>query len=124
MWQNEEWILPTFNQEPRYDKPPLHYYAFTLAYKLFGITPFAARFFPAFLGFATSWVDFHLQWKDMEEGHGKSWIFYWQECFLFLPSLPFKPADSVSFNSLITAWFFSLDFLLMKEKTEITMNLF
>ncbi len=56
MWHSNEWILPTFNSEPRYDKPPLHYYAFALAYSWFGISPFAARFFPALLGFCCIWL--------------------------------------------------------------------
>jgi 4-amino-4-deoxy-L-arabinose transferase-like glycosyltransferase len=56
MWEKGEWLLPTFNHQPRYEKPPLHYYAFILAYKWFGITPWAARFFPALLGFATVWM--------------------------------------------------------------------
>lgn len=53
MWQTSEWVLPTFNGLPRYDKPPLHYYFFGLAYQLFGVTPFAARFFPALMGWLT-----------------------------------------------------------------------
>ncbi|WPR74316.1 glycosyltransferase family 39 protein [Algoriphagus sp. NG3] len=53
MWQTSEWVLPTFNGLPRYDKPPLHYYFFGLAYELFEITPFAARFFPALMGWWT-----------------------------------------------------------------------
>lgn len=50
MMQNQEWILPTFNGMPRYDKPPLHYYFFIVSYKIFGVNPFAARFFPALAG--------------------------------------------------------------------------
>ncbi|MEB2774347.1 glycosyltransferase family 39 protein [Algoriphagus sp. D3-2-R+10] len=50
MQLHQEWILPTFNGMPRFDKPPLHYYFFMLGYKLFGINPFAARFFPALSG--------------------------------------------------------------------------
>ncbi|MDR7130376.1 hypothetical protein J2X69_002726 [Algoriphagus sp. 4150] len=53
MWKSSDWILPTFNGQPRYDKPPLHYYFFGLAYRFFGVTPFAARFFPALMGWLT-----------------------------------------------------------------------
>ncbi|WP_154859489.1 ArnT family glycosyltransferase [Cyclobacterium xiamenense] len=56
MMQQDEWVLPTFNREPRFAKPPLHYYAFALAYSWFGFNPFAARFFPALLGFCLIWV--------------------------------------------------------------------
>lgn len=50
MLQQGEWIVPTFNGEYRFDKPPLHYYFFMLSYQLFGINEFAARFFPALFG--------------------------------------------------------------------------
>ncbi|WP_057939876.1 ArnT family glycosyltransferase [Algoriphagus resistens] len=53
MWKSSGWILPTFNGQPRYDKPPLHYFFFGLAYQFFGVTPFAARFFPALMGWLT-----------------------------------------------------------------------
>ncbi|MFD2034077.1 ArnT family glycosyltransferase [Belliella marina] len=50
MSERADYILPTFNGEPRYDKPPLHYYFFMLGYKIFGYTPFGARFFSAIAG--------------------------------------------------------------------------
>lgn len=64
MWQSDEWILPTFNGELRYDKPPLHYYAFALAYSWFGTSPFAARFFPAALGFCCIWLVYGFTRKE------------------------------------------------------------
>lgn len=53
MWKSGEWILPTFNGEARYDKPPLHYYFFILSYQVFGPSAFAARLFPALCGWLT-----------------------------------------------------------------------
>lgn len=53
MWKNGEFILPTFNGELRYDKPPLHYYFFMLSYQIFGPSAFAARLFPALGGWLT-----------------------------------------------------------------------
>lgn len=50
MKKNDTWLVPTFNGQLRTDKPPLHYYAMKLAYSLFGVTPFAARFFSALAG--------------------------------------------------------------------------
>ncbi len=46
-------IVPTFNAELRTDKPPLHYYFMMVAYKIFGVNEFAARFFSAFFGILT-----------------------------------------------------------------------
>lgn len=50
MQQRKDWIVPTFNNELRSDKPPLHYYFMRSAYSVFGVTPFAARFFSAIMG--------------------------------------------------------------------------
>lgn len=50
-------ITPTYNYEPRYDKPILIYWFMSIAFKLFGTTEFAARFtsglFGAFLSMMT-----------------------------------------------------------------------
>lgn len=43
-------LVPTFNQELRVDKPPLHYFFMQLGYSIFGVNAFGARFFSAFLG--------------------------------------------------------------------------
>ena len=45
-----DWIVPTFNDQLRTDKPPLHYFFMMVSYTLFGTTPFAARFFSALAG--------------------------------------------------------------------------
>lgn len=50
MMQRSDLIVPTFNGELRTDKPPLHYFFMISAYSLFGITPFAARFFSVLVG--------------------------------------------------------------------------
>ena len=50
MAQRNDLVVPTFNAELRTDKPVLHYYFMMIAYKVFGITPFAARFFSALCG--------------------------------------------------------------------------
>jgi 4-amino-4-deoxy-L-arabinose transferase-like glycosyltransferase len=58
MWESGNWFYPTFNGEPRYDKPPLHYFLFGIAYKLMGVTAFSARFFPALAGWVCSLLVF------------------------------------------------------------------
>jgi len=45
MWQRGDWVIPTFNNELRTDKPPLHYFFMKAAYQVFGVNPFAARVF-------------------------------------------------------------------------------
>jgi len=53
MLDNHEWIVPTFNNELRTDKPPLHYYFMATAYRLFGVNEFAARVFSSLMGILT-----------------------------------------------------------------------
>lgn len=53
MMESNNWIVPTFNGELRTDKPPLHYFFMMAAYKIFGTTEFAARFFSVIMGFLT-----------------------------------------------------------------------
>lgn len=53
MMQHNDFIVPTFNGELRTDKPPLHYFFMMAAYKMFGTTEFAARFFSAIMGLLT-----------------------------------------------------------------------
>jgi 4-amino-4-deoxy-L-arabinose transferase-like glycosyltransferase len=43
MFQSGDWILPRFNDLPRYDKPPLIYWMQASCYRVFGETAFAAR---------------------------------------------------------------------------------
>lgn len=50
MMDRNDFIAPTFNGALRTDKPPLHYYFMMASYKVFGVTPFAARFFSSVSG--------------------------------------------------------------------------
>lgn len=54
--ENRDWITPWFDGKIRYDKPILFYWLIAIAYKIFGINEFAARFWSA--TFATSLVFF------------------------------------------------------------------
>lgn len=47
MLENGNWITPYFNYELRFDKPVFFYWLIALAYKVFGVSEFAARFFSA-----------------------------------------------------------------------------
>ena len=44
MMERDDWVLPTFNGRPRYAKPVLFYWLIIVAYRLFGVNEFAARF--------------------------------------------------------------------------------
>ena len=58
MLQRGDWIVPTFNNELRTDKPPLHYFFMMAAYSMFGVNEFAARFFSAVMGLLTVLVTY------------------------------------------------------------------
>lgn len=50
MLAKHDYIVPYFNGSLRTDKPPLHYYAMLLAYRISGISEASARFFSAVCG--------------------------------------------------------------------------
>ncbi len=53
-----DYITPTYNFEPRYDKPILFYWAMSGAFKLMGVSEFGARFPSAGFGFLLVLVTF------------------------------------------------------------------
>lgn len=66
MAKRGDWIVPTFNDLIRTDKPPLHYFFMRVSYSVFGDGAFGARFFSSIFGvltvlmtflFARSWLD-------------------------------------------------------------------
>ena len=92
MFVNGNWIVPTFNGELRTDKPPLHYWFMMLAYKLFGVDAFAARFFSALFGVLTIISTYHFTKKFINKRIAAitvfllcSAIFFMQEFHLAVP---------------------------------------
>ena len=60
MLERGNWIVPWFNGQMFPDKPPLMFWLMISAYKLFGMTEFAARFWSAVFGIGTALVTYHL----------------------------------------------------------------
>jgi len=58
MVETGNFITPTYNYEPRYDKPILIYWFMSIAFKLFGTTEFAARFTSGLFGALLSFMTF------------------------------------------------------------------
>lgn len=67
MLQRADWIVPTFNNELRTDKPPLHYFFMMSSYKVFGVTSFSARLFSSLMGVFTVLVVFFYTRKIVNE---------------------------------------------------------
>ncbi|HEV3343095.1 MAG TPA: glycosyltransferase family 39 protein [Pirellulales bacterium] len=55
-----DWVVPLFNGGLRYDKPVLVYWLMISAYRLFGDTEFAARFWSAVAAVATTLATYHI----------------------------------------------------------------
>ncbi|NNC93965.1 MAG: glycosyltransferase family 39 protein [Chitinophagales bacterium] len=53
MMITDEWLIPSFNGDLRFHKPPLHYYPMIIGYKVFGYGPFGARLFSSICGVFT-----------------------------------------------------------------------
>ena len=53
MWQRQDWVVPTFNDELRTHKPVLLYWCMMSAYEVFGVSEFAVRFWSAALALVT-----------------------------------------------------------------------
>jgi len=68
MRQRNDWVVPTFNNELRTDKPPLHYYFMRAGYSVFGINAFAARLFSVLLGIGTVLAVYLFGRKLINEG--------------------------------------------------------
>lgn len=51
-------IVPTFNDAPRINKPPLFYWMIAVSYKIFGINEFSARFPSVLAGIGTIFITF------------------------------------------------------------------
>ena len=47
-----DWLSPQIYGKYWFDKPLFFYWLTALAYKIFGFTDFASRFFPSFMGLA------------------------------------------------------------------------
>ncbi len=92
MLLNNNFIVPTFNNVLRTDKPPLHYFFMILGYKLFGVGAFGARFFSGVFGVLTVFTSFWFTKRFLNQK--LSWIlvlviwssvFFIQEFHLAVP---------------------------------------
>ncbi|HSC55010.1 MAG TPA: glycosyltransferase family 39 protein [Phnomibacter sp.] len=59
MWENNTWVVPTFNGVLRTDKPALHYWFMHISFSFFGVGAWQARLFGALLGIGTIWISFY-----------------------------------------------------------------
>ena len=60
MFVRGDWLVPTFNEELRTDKPILVYWFMLTSYHVFGVSEFAARFWSAALGVGTCLLTYNI----------------------------------------------------------------
>jgi 4-amino-4-deoxy-L-arabinose transferase-like glycosyltransferase len=60
MWQCDDWVVPRYNGDYFFDKPPLMFWTMIAGFEMFGISEFAARFWSAVLGVGTALLTYHL----------------------------------------------------------------
>ena len=60
MWQRGDWVVPRYNGDYFFDKPPLMFWTMIAGFEMFGVNEFAARFWSAVLGVGTALLTYHL----------------------------------------------------------------
>jgi 4-amino-4-deoxy-L-arabinose transferase-like glycosyltransferase len=70
MAARHDWVVPTFNNELRTDKPPLHYFFMRVAYAVFEVNPFSARLFSILMGVLTVCVVYFFTTRLVNEKTG------------------------------------------------------
>lgn len=116
MLSKAEFIIPTFNNILRTDKPPLHYYFMMLGYKIFGIGAFGARFFSGIFGALTIFTSFYYIAKFATKH--LAWVFAilcWSSIFFIQEFHLAVPDPYLIFFISIGLWFF-FDFYNTKSK--------
>ncbi|MGF1635696.1 MAG: ArnT family glycosyltransferase [Cyclobacteriaceae bacterium] len=81
--EQEEWIVPTFNNQLRTDKPILHYYFMRLGYMIFGVNALGARFFSAVFGVLLLLLSYYFSSKILDKKTA------WYQSLILLASLQF-----------------------------------
>lgn len=102
MLVREDWITPYFNEQTRFDKPPLIYWLVAIAYRLFGVNEWAARFPSAFSAFLLICFGFYTLYFYTKSTQ-KHCLNPQRHPVLFHP-LPWLGAVLMAFNPEMIAW--------------------
>jgi 4-amino-4-deoxy-L-arabinose transferase-like glycosyltransferase len=62
MLAHHNWWTPIIFDEPHFEKPIFFFWLLALAIKLFGLSPFVARFWPAFFGIVGAGAAYSIAW--------------------------------------------------------------
>ncbi len=81
MMDRGEWVVPYFNGEYRFDKPPLIYWLQRLSFTVFGVNEFAARFPSLAATLAVALLIFNFGRRLFSAQSGFLAAFAWLTCF-------------------------------------------
>ncbi|CAD5950724.1 ArnT family glycosyltransferase [Planktothrix agardhii] len=115
MLVNGDWITPYFNQETRFDKPPLIYWLMAISYQIVGVNEWGVRLPSAFSGFLLVCLGFYTlsyyvqqtQFYTIKDNQKQDFISpLVQPGFrkIILHPLPWMGALLIAFNPGILAW--------------------
>ncbi len=113
MIEQESYVVPLFNYEPRLNKPILFYWCQILSFKLFGINEFAARWPSAFAGLATMVLVFMIGNLFFDKDRALSSLFIFFTSIFFLT---FARAGILEILLLFT-FTLSIYFFVMAERS-------
>jgi len=107
MLERHDWVVPVFNGELRDHKPVLLYWFMMLAYSVFGVNEFAARFFSAFFGLGTIAITYDLGRRAFRPEVGFWAAFMLATCMMFPVAARAATPDSVLiFFSTAALWLY------------------
>lgn len=115
MLLTQDWITPYFNQETRFDKPPLIYWLMAISYQIVGVNEWGVRLPSAFSGFLLVCLGFYTlsyyaqqtKFYTIKEDQKPGFIpSLAQPNFrkIILHPLPWMGAVLIAFNPGILAW--------------------
>ena len=113
MLERHDWVVPVFNGELRDHKPVLLYWFMMLAYSVFGVNEFAARFFSALFGLGTVAITYDLGRRAFRPEVGFWAALMLATCMMFPVAARAATPDSVLiFFSAAALWLYAQAFVL------------
>lgn len=102
-----DWVTPVFNNELRAHKPVLLYWLIMLAYEMFGVTEFAARFWSAVIGILTCLATYDIGRRLFDRSAGCWAGVILSTCLAFDMSARAATPDALLVGcTTLTFWFF------------------
>ena len=90
-----DWVVPTFNDQLRSQKPVLQYWLMMLAYNLFGVNEFGGRFFSAIAGVGTCLLTWSIGKSFFDQATGLLAALIVASCLMFCVAARAATPDSI-----------------------------